>query len=251
MVDTKVIIKNRTLEGSTTSNTLQRVASVYVNGTEYRILAPTDARGDVLEWMSHLSVRNLVDPLSEVEVYGAIRGHVLAALEEDLKRKEVTSHHAESGMHPDGVHCSAQICTKGHVQHFDGMPFEVKAYCKQCGSACISECRHCKEPIQGIMKYRAAYYSRPQYCHHCGQAYPWMEDTLSTVRELLNHDDKLSPEEKDKLLGEFRDYVSDPKSEKAAVKKKLFDIKLDRATAWVREAILDLTAKTIAESLKP
>jgi hypothetical protein len=44
--------------------------------------------------------------------------------------------------------------------------------------------------------------------------------------------------------------LSDPTNILAAAKRKLIEIKLGRATEWVRAAITDLVAKTIAEIVK-
>jgi hypothetical protein len=44
--------------------------------------------------------------------------------------------------------------------------------------------------------------------------------------------------------------MSNPKADLVPAKRKLIDIKLGKATQWVREAVLDLTAKTIAEMTK-
>ncbi len=161
----------------------------------------------------------------------------------DVKRDE--------GEHPDGIHCCAQICTRGHVQHCDGMPFRVNAHCKKCGAACIDACSKCKEPIHGSEIYSsAASYVRPDFCHGCGQPYPWMEDRLTTARELLYHDDKLSLEDRNALWDDLQFVMSDPKADLVPAKRKLIEIKLTKAGGYVREALLDLMAKTASEFLK-
>jgi hypothetical protein len=69
----------------------------------------------------------------------------------------------------------------------------------------------------------------PPFCHNCGKPYPWMEDRLQTAKELLYHDDKLSLEEREKLWGLLRYVMSDPKSDLAPAKKKLFEIGIAKA----------------------
>ncbi|MGH9774547.1 MAG: DUF2321 domain-containing protein [Candidatus Acidiferrales bacterium] len=155
------------------------------------------------------------------------------------------------GVHPDGLHCDAQICLKGHIQHCDGTPFDSRVHCTKCGAPCIDECPSCREPIRGARIFRSGRgYSRPQFCHGCGRPYPWMEDRLKTARELLEHDDKLSPDDRNTLCGLLQDVMSDPKAGPTPAKKKLIEIKLGKATGYVREAVLDLIAKTTAELLK-
>ncbi len=99
--------------------------------------------------------------------------------------------------------------------------------------------------------YGVALYSPPQFCHQCGHAYPWMEERLRTVRELLNQDKKLSADDRDSLLEDLQYVMSDPKAELVPAKKKLIEFKLEHAPNFVRELILDLAAKVIAESAKP
>lgn len=249
-IETKVVLKQRILHGSDQPDFLQRVATVYINGREYRVSAPPEAKGDALEWARHFSVRQLVDVNSETEVIGFDRARALKATIEQLEREKRDANRPV-GVHPDGLHCDAQICLSGHVQHCDSTPFDSKAHCTRCGAPCIDECPTCKDPIQGVRLYSSpASYIRPQYCHRCGTAYPWMEDLLRTARQLVEHDDMLSPEDREKLWDDLQYVMTDPKANLAPAKKKLIDIKLGKATAFVREAILDLIAKTTAEMFK-
>ena len=78
-----------------------------------------------------------------------------------------------------------------------------------------------------------------------------MEDRLQTAKELLWHDDKLSPEEREKLWGILQYVMSDPKSDLVPAKKKLFEIGIAKALPATREFFLELMAKLAAEMLKP
>jgi hypothetical protein len=246
---TKVVLKQMILHGSNQPEFLQRVATVYIDGKEYRVSAPPEANGEALDWAPHFTVRQVVDSNTEVDIHDAFGVLALKAVKEELEKQKRDANRLP-GTHPDGLHCAAQICLAGHVQHCDGMPFDSK-HCTKCGALCIDECFHCKEPIRGVQIYRPATdYSRPQFCHGCGRPYPWMEDRLKTARELLNHDDKLLLDDRNELWGLLQDVMSDPKADLVPAKKKLIDIKLGKATAYVREAILDLMAKTTAEVLK-
>ena len=60
-ISVKVVLKQAILAGSRYPEFLQRVATVYIDGKEYRVSAPAEATGQALDWMSHLSVRQLVD----------------------------------------------------------------------------------------------------------------------------------------------------------------------------------------------
>jgi hypothetical protein len=245
-LDTKVVLKTTVLQGSNYPELLQRVATVYIDGKEYRVSAPPQARGEALDWFPHFVVRRLVDVNSEEEIHDALGVLALKVVKEELEK-----HKRIQGMHPDGRHCAAQVCLKGHIQHCDGTSFDSKAYCPKCGAPCIDECSHCKEPIRGVEMYSpATEYSRPQFCHGCGRPYPWMEYRLRTARELLEHDDKLTLDDRNSLWDDLHLVMSDPKADLVPAKKKLIDIKLRNATEAVREAILDLIAKTTAEVLK-
>lgn len=82
----KVVLKQIVLSGSRQPNLLQRIAVVYINGSEYRVLAPPEAKGDALDWVPHFSVRQLVDINSEVEIHDASGVLVVKAVKEELER---------------------------------------------------------------------------------------------------------------------------------------------------------------------
>ena len=65
------------------------------------------------------------------------------------------------------------------------------------------------------------------------------------------HDDKLALEEREKLWGLLQYVMSDPRSDMAPAKKKLFEIGISKALPATRELLLDLMAKLGAEMLKP
>jgi hypothetical protein len=248
--DTKIVLKQRVLYGSNHPELLQRVATVYIDGKEYRVSAPPEAKGDALDWVQHFTVRQLVDVNAEVEIHDAVGVLALRVVKEELEKQRRDASRAQ-GMHPDGRHCDAQICLKGHVQHCDGTPFDARDHCTKCGAPCIDECPRCREPIRGVQKYGPARaYFRPRFCHGCGHPYPWMEDLLRTAHELLEHDDKLSLDDRKNLWDDLQYVMSDPKADLVPAKRKLIDIRLEKATAYVREAILDLLAKTAVELLK-
>lgn len=246
----KVVLEQRVLHGSNSAEALQRVAAVYVSGKEYRVSAPPRAKGDALDWIPHFAVRVLDGPNSEIEIPDPERSSVLNFVRQELERHKRDVNRA-LGMNPDGEHCDAQICLRGHVVHCDGTPFRSEAYCTKCGARCIDECPQCQEPIHGMSTYGVAPYSKPHFCHKCGHAYPWMEERLRTARELLENDDKLSPEDRENVWKDLGYVMSDPRSDLSPAKRKLIEVRLEHASKYVREFVLDLTAKIAAEMLKP
>jgi len=250
MDDEKVVIKQTILKGSSDPDLLQRVALVYIRGKEYRVSAPPEAKGDALEWVKHWQVRELIDINSEIDAEPVLRVFATKLVLGELERLKGDAAR-NSGLHPDKEHCAAQICMSGHVQHCDGMHFVAKEYCRQCGALCIDQCQHCTEPIRGTVVYQSAdKYQRPSFCHACGRAYPWLAERLRTARELLEYDDKLAEDDRQSLWPDLQYVMSNPKADLVPAKRKLIDFKLAKASDWVREAILDLTAKTIAEISK-
>ncbi|MGO8788154.1 MAG: DUF2321 domain-containing protein [Terriglobia bacterium] len=246
----KVLITQKVLRGSGCDEVLQRIATVYDGNQEYRVLAPAQARGPVLEWMEHLSVHKPAGVNSEEVVQNADRTFVLKAFERELKRQARDTNRAQ-GLNPDSEHCDAQICLNGHVLHCDGMPFSSACFCPKCGARCIDECSACEEPIRGKHIYQVGPYSLPQFCHNCGHAYPWMEERLRTVRELLSNERKLSVDDLKSLLEDLQYVMSDPKAELVPAKRRLIEFKLENVSKTVREFVLDLAAKVIVESAKP
>jgi hypothetical protein len=248
--NTKVVVLQTILRGSNVSSLLQEVATVHINEREFRVCAPPTATGKAVEWVPHFSVRRqggYFDGEEQSDDYTALALRLVKeALVNEARDKSLAD-----GTHPDGIHCSAQICRKGHVQHCDGMPFESHAHCTKCGASCIHECPACTEPIRGSQQYQdTRNYVLPSFCHGCGKAYPWMEDRLQIARRLLDHDDQLSYEERQELWDDLQYVMSDPKADLATAKRKLIQINLAKAGEVVRETIIDIIAKTTAEFFK-
>jgi hypothetical protein len=244
--EAKIVLERATL---VRGDALQKVATAYLSGQEYRVYAPARAEGNALNWIDHLIVHRDAGYAAEEEVLQSIAGHILKSVVVELEKKRDANRAV--GLNPDGRYCDAQICLNGHVVHCDGAEVDPKAHCTKCGAPCICDCPHCDEPIRGVELYQSgSTYVRPQFCHHCGYPYPWMEEQLSTARELLENEKKLSPEDREKLWKDIRYVVSDPKAELAAGKKILIKSKLETLSSSVREFVLELMAKTAAEIVK-
>lgn len=250
----KIVIENAILRGSPQEGFLQRVATVYVDGEEYRVLAPPKATGDSLGWIEHFSVRQPSKEHfgSEILITDGRSASVIQKVVDELKQRKLDADIWKSGTNPDGRFVAAQICLRGHILNVNGTDFERGEHCSRCGESCIDSCQHCKVAIRGGEVYAPTTdYKLPYFCHKCGRPYPWMEDRLETAKQLLNHDDKLSLEEREKLWGLLQYVMTDPKSDLAPAKKKLFEIGIAKALPATREFFLDLMAKLGAEMLKP
>ncbi len=247
-----VVIENAVLRGSPHDQFWQKVATVYLDGgEEFNVVAPSKATGDALEWPKQFQVRSPTaqgySPVTDGRSQSIIQ-HV----EAELQKKKLDSEIWRSGTNPDGRYVAAQICLRGHVLNVNGMDFERGEHCPRCGEASIDTCRHCGAAIRGGEIYQSPTgYRLPNFCHRCGRPYPWMADRMSTARELLEHDDKLSFEDREKLWGLLQYVMSDPKADLAPAKKKLFEIGIAKALPATREFFLDLIAKFGAEMVKP
>ena len=248
--NTKVVIDQSNLTGSGNAALLQSVATVYINQREFRVYAPSAAKGKAIDWLPQFKIRRTggyFENEEQQDEYKELARHLVKEALEEQSQNQVTA----DGTHPDGIHCSAQICKQGHIQHRDGMPFDPKAHCTKCGASCVHECQYCKEPIRGSRIYQdPRAYALPLFCHGCGRAYPWMEDKLQTARRLLDHDDKLSYEEREELWNDLQYVMSDPKADLVPAKKKLIEINLAKAGAVLKDVFTDIVAKTSAEIIK-
>jgi hypothetical protein len=249
-LETKVVISQPVLRGSGQAGFLQEVAVVVIDGEEYRVLAPSAAKGDALGWVAHFTVRQLTDFSGETVIQNAFAVLAVNAVEEELKRRRRDENRAQ-GVNPDGRHFDAQICFNGHVLHSGGTPFEPSAHCTKCGAPCIDDCPDCKEPIHGQALNGPGFpYSRPDFCHGCGHPYPWMKNRLDTARALLKHADKLSADDQNELWDCLQYVVSNPRGELAPAKKKLTEVILEKGPPFLKEAVLELFAKIAVESMK-
>jgi hypothetical protein len=241
----KVIVEQRRLRDSGDNNGMQRIALVYLGTREHRVYAPPRATGDPVEWRSQLVV-HVSSGYDEVSLPEPHRSHIIDALFSALEQNKIKAARAEA----DALYCVAQICMQGDVQSSDGKPFDPSGHCTKCGSECIDNCLSCKAPIRGRMKFSAAAYDCPSFCHGCGKPYPWMDDKLRTAKDLLFHDDKLTYEERKELWDLLKYVMSNPKADLAPAKSKLISIKIQKAAGPIKDFITDILAKYAAEMSK-
>jgi hypothetical protein len=245
----KVVIENAVLRGSRQEQFLQRVATVYVDQTEYYVSAPAKATGNALVWVKHFVVRQPSESgMGEINVEDGRYASIVQQVVEELEKHDLESD-IWRDVNSSGHYCPAQICLRGHVRSIDGTPYKADERCPQCGEPCIDRCPSCKAPIRGEVVYTQKY-TLAFYCYKCGRPYPWMEDRLQTAKELLDHDDKLSLEDREKLWGLLQYVMSDPKSDMVPAKRKLFEFGLAKAAAATREFMLDFMAKYAVEASK-
>jgi len=249
-----VVIENAVLHGVADDNACQRIATAYINGDRYTVVAPAKLTGEALQHVGHFSVRepskDALDWGAEFVVTDGRKGAILKAVAEELQKRKRDENRAERRT-PDGIYYDAQICIRGHVRSSGGFPFKSGEHCTKCGSPCIDDCQKCREPIRGQnANSDFTGYAAPSFCHGCGRPYPWMEDRFQTAKELLYHDDRLLQQDREKLWDLLQYVMSDPKSDLVPAKKKLISINLEKATTATREFVENIIAKYAAEMSK-
>src|SRR5690348_16101276 len=79
---------------------------------------------------------------------------------------------------------TAQVCLNGHVvnEYSVSQPHYNAPRCPECGEPTITACANCSTPIRGRIHDGGfpslAPFTRPPYCHSCGEAYPWTERAI-------------------------------------------------------------------------
>ncbi|MCC3736399.1 DUF2321 domain-containing protein [Staphylococcus hominis] len=144
----------------------------------------------------------------------------------------------------------ATICLNGHVVSKNEANYSK--FCKVCGKETISNCQHCKTPIQGVIfipnSMPVSKYNRPNYCHSCGKAYPWTEQVINNAVELVSLDDQLSDEYKEIIKSALPDLVVDsPDTPLAQAKYKKY---MSNATNYIQDSVRNLLIDVVSETVK-
>ena len=117
----------------------------------------------------------------------------------------------------------AQVCTRGHLISAYDSPL-VK-HCSSCGATVITSCAKCDMHLRGAHASWDGFGSNidiPSFCRNCGTPFPWMEERLSTARELLYHIEGLSIDEKNDLWN-LLSYVLSTNSDLLKAKEVYFE----------------------------
>jgi hypothetical protein len=156
---------------------------------------------------------------------------------------------------------TAQVCRNGHVINgsFHSSPEFNQNFCDKCGDATVIACSSCAAEIRGDYKSPDAMVitghrpPAPNYCHNCGQPYPWTQKRLTLARELADEFDELDSSDKEKLKGTLDDLVKDsPKTDLATgrFKKIMAKVGKDSYDA-MRRIITDIISETAKKTLFP
>jgi len=158
----------------------------------------------------------------------------------------------------DSYYDAAQICLNGHAvnSRYHESPTRNQDFCDKCGQLTIYKCENCNTEIRG--KYNVPgvcvvdiYTPPPNFCHKCGEPYPWTAKKMEAFKEMADELDELTPQEKEKLKTSLDDIVAEtPKTELAGLKFKKILGKLGKDSyGGVKNILVDIASETVKKSL--
>lgn len=155
----------------------------------------------------------------------------------------------------------AQICLNGHIitnmakKHTE----HTQKFCDKCGAKTITECSQCKTPIRGYFHSEVVVIGisdeelkPPKYCHNCGKPYPWTENKLKKVKELIDSQKKLKKEEKERLKEAIQNCVEeiDMDLNSSIIKNTLPKIE-KTAVEMVKNILADILSEAVKKQIFP
>lgn len=158
-----------------------------------------------------------------------------------------------------GIYRTAQICKNGHVITSNTNYSEfLSMFCPKCSAETITTCLHCNTPIRGDYYIPnvidcSLSYEPPAYCYHCGKPFPWTESTLNSISELLDMQEQLTEDEKQRFMSYLPIIFNDtPQSEVTALKLRLLFNKLpSEIGSLLKNVIIDVISESIKKTLFP
>ena len=153
-----------------------------------------------------------------------------------------------------GYYDTALICLNGHVinSRMKKYPQHNTKFCQDCGAECINKCPHCNEDIRGEYHLERviarSFYVAPSYCDKCGKPFPWLEEKLIALDEIIDLMDELSESEKRDLKQSARDVTTEnPRTSLAALKIKKFSLKVG---SEIYNAVKNILVQIAVEAAK-
>lgn len=155
---------------------------------------------------------------------------------------------------------TAQICINGHIitDSYNSCSALRQSFCSDCGANTITTCQKCNTNIRGyyyvdgVISF-SSMEKAPNYCHYCGEPYPWTQLSLDATEELLAIEDCLSKDELDYLHNNMNSLLVDtPKSKVVATKFKLALGKISSATgSAIRDILVDVASESVKKIILP
>ena len=137
------------------------------------------------------------------------------------------------------------ICINGHIISRT-MP-DAAPFCPQCGAPTLSKCAECGNLIPPLPSNHLNA-KRPNYCAHCGAAYPWTKLLLENAVELVALDDELDADSKELIKSAIPGLITDsPVTPLAAAKYRKG---IAQAGDFLKNALYDLLKDVMVEQAK-
>lgn len=156
------------------------------------------------------------------------------------------------------------VCENGHLITGRGSleKLDDNKYCRECGARVIAKCLECDTPIRGAIDSRdswladfAKYDYIPSHCHECGKPYPWTQSAIEAATMLIEEDDTVDSDLKEKAIESLKDAVADtPKTVVAASRfRKVLSVAGKYTADALRQILVDVASEAFlkASGLKP
>jgi len=157
-----------------------------------------------------------------------------------------------------GYYDVSQICLNGHTitRSVHRSPEFIKRFCPTCGAQTITACPYCNNSIQGEYHVegvvaRSEDPPPPNFCHNCGQSYPWTQRKIESAKALADEFDDLSSSEREKLKQSLDDLYRDtPQTEVAAIRFKKIMAKVGQESyAAMKQIIIEVLSEAARKSI--
>ncbi|MDQ6809187.1 MAG: DUF2321 domain-containing protein [Verrucomicrobiota bacterium] len=158
----------------------------------------------------------------------------------------------------DSFYDTAQVCLNGHLItcNYHLHPVHRQQCCQTCGESTTIRCTNCAAEIRGSYEvpgvaWMGAPSPPPNFCHNCGESYPWTKRRLEAAKELAEEFDNLDETEINKLKGALDDLVREtPKSEAAGLRfKKLMAKAGKESFGAMKKVLVDVVSETVKKSI--
>lgn len=153
-----------------------------------------------------------------------------------------------------GQYSVAQICMNGHeiTSMYDETPELRAKFCEKCGESTTTECAKCSSKIRGYYNVPGVFsletYKVPNYCHGCGEPYPWTQKLLSNAIDLVELDEGLNKEEKEIIKNAFPDLIFESSNTPVAIAR--YKKYMEKAQSYIKNGVRQIFIDVVSESVK-
>jgi hypothetical protein len=126
-------------------------------------------------------------------------------------------------LNPDLNFRVAAICRRGHIASTGIVPGVVVARrCETCGAVVLLDCPACHTPIRGNPVGIATFYTPPDFCFACGQAFPWAsrQAVVYALQNLLDEQPNLSEGDRRHIDEELSSLLEPPIDAKVGTRQQ-------------------------------